>query len=49
MRTLAGLQPALAGQVYLSGEPAKDLAPREDARRLSIVPRLFFLRRTLAQ
>ncbi|MBI1294069.1 ATP-binding cassette domain-containing protein [bacterium] len=37
MRTLAGLQPALAGTILLDGDPPADLTAREMARRLSIV------------
>lgn len=37
MRTLAGMQPALAGEVDLLGEAVGSLNPREMARRLGIV------------
>jgi iron complex transport system ATP-binding protein len=37
MRTLAGLQPALRGEIWLDGDPPADLSARELARRLSIV------------
>ncbi|KAA0990078.1 ABC transporter ATP-binding protein [Dyadobacter aurulentus] len=37
MRTLAGLQPALAGQVLLGTEPLTDLQPQELATKLSLV------------
>jgi len=37
MRTLAGMQSALRGSVWLAGEAVADLAPRELARRMSVV------------
>ena len=37
MRTLAGLQPALAGEVWLDGARLESLSASERARRLSIV------------
>jgi iron complex transport system ATP-binding protein len=37
MRTLAGLQPALRGEIWLDGDHPADLSARELARRLSIV------------
>jgi iron complex transport system ATP-binding protein len=37
MRTLAGLQPLLGGQVWLDGDDLSTLRPRQLARRLSIV------------
>ncbi|HRJ41493.1 MAG TPA: ABC transporter ATP-binding protein, partial [Caldilineaceae bacterium] len=37
MRTLAGLQPALSGAVWLDGARLESLSARELARRLSIV------------
>jgi iron complex transport system ATP-binding protein len=37
MRTIAGLQPALSGDVRLAGDPPSELPARELARRLSIV------------
>lgn len=37
MRTLAGLQPALAGRVWLDGRPLDNLSPAQRARLLSIV------------
>lgn len=37
MRTLAGLQPALRGEIWLDGDRPADLSARELARRLSIV------------
>ncbi|MCC6896772.1 MAG: ABC transporter ATP-binding protein [Anaerolineae bacterium] len=37
MRTLAGMQPPLAGHIALSGDDLTTLQPRELARRLSIV------------
>lgn len=37
MRTLAGMQPPLAGRVMVMGDDARNLSPREMAQRLSIV------------
>ena len=37
MRTLAGMQPALAGTVHLGGDDVFALGPRERARRMSVV------------
>ncbi len=37
MRTLAGMQPPLAGQVWLDGADLHTLAPKERATRLSLV------------
>src|SRR5690606_15556372 len=37
MRTLAGLQPALSGEVWLDGQRPADLSARALAQRLSIV------------
>lgn len=37
LRTLAGMQPALGGQVRLLGRDVRELRPRELARRLSVV------------
>lgn len=37
MRTLAGLQPPLAGQIYLEGDELAQLSPAEVARRLAVV------------
>lgn len=37
MRTLAGLQPPLAGQIYLEGDDLQQLSPAEVARRLAVV------------
>lgn len=37
LRTLAAMQPALKGEVYLGGEKASALDPRERARRMSVV------------
>lgn len=37
MRTLAGMQPPLSGQVHLMGKPLEDLKPNELARCLAIV------------
>ncbi len=37
MRTLAGMQPALAGEVRLAGTPISALRPHDLARRLSVV------------
>jgi iron complex transport system ATP-binding protein len=37
MRTLAGMQPALHGDVLVAGEPLALLTPRELARRISVV------------
>lgn len=37
LRTLAGLQPPLAGSVHIGGDDARSLAPPERARRLSLV------------
>lgn len=37
MRTLAGMQPPLAGRITLAGDDLNTLQPRELARRLSIV------------
>lgn len=37
MRTLAGLQPPLEGQIILDGVPLHRLRPRQVARRLSVV------------
>ncbi len=37
LRTLAGLQPALDGDLRLDGEPLQEVAPRRRARRLGVV------------
>lgn len=37
MRTLAGLQPALAGEIRISGQPLANLKPNELAQKLSLV------------
>lgn len=37
MRTLAGMQPALRGDIWLAGDAVADLSPRELARRMSVV------------
>ncbi len=37
LRTIAGMQPPLAGQVLLDGQTATAFSPRERARRLSVV------------
>ena len=37
MRTICGLQPALAGQVFLDGRPLPEFRPEQRARRFSLV------------
>ncbi|WPJ96978.1 ABC transporter ATP-binding protein [Coraliomargarita algicola] len=37
IRTLAGMQPPLAGELKLSGQPINSIAPRERARAVSVV------------
>ncbi len=37
MRTLAGMQPSLGGEVLVAGDPLARLTPRELARRISVV------------
>ncbi len=37
IRTLAGMQPPLSGELLLDGRPLQDIAPRERARAISVV------------
>lgn len=37
MRTIAGLQPSMAGQAKLEGHPIADLGPRDRAKAISVV------------